>query len=76
MRHHDLDALSLLFGLLFTVVGLVLLGGDPAHGSVSFAWAGPGAAIAVALLVVLAVRPRHSTPGDEEPDREPVAHEA
>ena len=55
MKRHDTDALSLLFGALFTVVGLVLLSGDPSRGSVSFAWAGPVAAIAVGLLVILAM---------------------
>lgn len=58
MDRHALDPLSLLFGLLFSVVGLVLLTGDPARGSISLAWAGPAAAIGVGLLVVLAARPR------------------
>ncbi len=67
MRRHDLDPWSLAFGLLFTVVGLALLGGDPARGSVSLAWTGPAAAIGVGLLVVLAARPRRKAPADEEP---------
>ena len=58
MDRHELDPLSLLFGLMFANIGLVLLTGDPARGSISLAWAGPAAAIGVGLLVVLAVRPR------------------
>jgi hypothetical protein len=57
MRRHDIDALSLVFGLLFTVVGLLLLSGDPAGGTVLLPWAGPGVVIGVGLLVVLAARP-------------------
>ena len=65
MKRHRPDALSLLFGGVFTVVGLVLVGGYPARGSVSLAWAGPAAAIAVAVLVVLSVRrPEKATPDD------------
>lgn len=61
MRRHDLDPLSLAFGLLFATVGLVLLGGDPARDSVSLAWAGPAVAIGLGLLVVIAARPRRDT---------------
>ena len=72
MKRHDTDALSLLFGALFAVVGLVLLGGDSSRGSVSLAWAGPVAAIAVGLLVVLAVgRPRERAQADETLDSTP-----
>ena len=58
MRHHDLDAVSLIFGLLFTAVGLALLSGDPARGTMSLSWAGPVVAIGVGLLVVLAALSR------------------
>lgn len=71
MDRHELDLLSLLFGLMFAVVGLVLLTGDPARGSVSMAWAGPAAAIGLGLVVVLAVRPRreeHPAEGTVEGD--------
>jgi hypothetical protein len=67
MRRHDVDPFSLFFGLLFTVVGLVLLTGDPARGSVSLAWAGPAVAIGLGLLVVLAARPQRDKPVDQEP---------
>ena len=58
MRHHNLDAVSLIFGLLFTAVGLALLSGDPARGTMSLSWAGPVVAIGVGLLVVLAALSR------------------
>lgn len=64
MRRHDFDGLSLAFGLVFTAVGLLLLGGDPAHGAISLPWAGPIVAIGVGLLVILAARPRR----DQAPD--------
>lgn len=65
---HDLDPISLLFGLAFAVVGLVLLGGDSTRGTISLAWAGPAVAIGVALLMVLAVRPRHAEHPEVETD--------
>lgn len=70
MRRHHLDLLSLLFGLLFAGVGLVLLGGSPARGSVSLAWVGPVVAIGLGVLVVVAARPRADTPPDEEASAE------
>jgi hypothetical protein len=56
MQRHDPDAIALLFGAAFTIAGLLLLGGDPSRGSVSLAWVAPVAAIAVAVIIVLAVR--------------------
>lgn len=71
VNRHGLDPISLLFGLAFAVVGLVLLGGDPTRGTVSLAWAGPAAAIGIAVLMVLAVRPRHpEDPEDATDDAE------
>lgn len=67
MRHQDLDALSLVLGLLFTAVGLALLSGDPARGTMSLAWAGPVVAIGVGILVVLAARPRREEAIDHQP---------
>ncbi len=71
MDRHELDPLSLIFGLLFVPIGLVLLTGDPVRGSMSLAWAGPVVAIGIGLLVVLAVRPRrdgsaHEAPAEDE----------
>lgn len=65
MERHDVDPLSLIFGLLFTIVGLMLLTGDPTRGTVGLGWAGPALAIGLGLLVVLAVRPRRAEPDDE-----------
>jgi hypothetical protein len=70
VRRHHLDLLSLLFGLLFAGVGLVLLGGSPARGSVSLAWVGPVVAIGLGILVVVAARARADTPPDEEASAE------
>ncbi len=70
MRRHDFDGLSLAFGLVFTAVGLVLLSGDPVHGTTSFAWAGPIVAIGVGLLVILAARPRRDKVPDPRLDGE------
>ncbi len=71
MDRHELDPLSLIFGLLFVPIGLVLLTGDPVRGSMSLAWAGPVVAIGIGLLVVLAVRPlragsAHEAPAEDE----------
>ncbi len=62
MQRHDVDLISLTFGLLFTVAGLVLLSGDPARGTVWLGWAGPAVAIGLGVLVLMAVRPRRATP--------------
>jgi hypothetical protein len=58
MRRHDFDALSFLFGLAFAGFGLVLLGGEAIHDGLALAWVGPVVAIAGAVLIVLAARPR------------------
>ena len=58
MRRHDFDALSFVFGLAFAGVGLVLLGGWATRGGLAFPWTGPAVAIGIAILIVIAVRPR------------------
>jgi len=67
MRRHDFDPLSLVFGLVFAAVGLALLGGDPARGSLALPWAGPAVGVAIAALVVLSLRPPRVEPGADEP---------
>ncbi len=62
MKRHDPDAVSLLFGLLFATLGLLLLGGDPQHGSISLGWVGPLLAIGIGALVLVAVRPPSQPP--------------
>ena len=58
MRRHDFDALSFLFGLLFAGAGLVLLGGSAIREGLALPWAGPLVAIGLAILVLMAARPR------------------
>ena len=58
MRRHDFDALSFIFGLLFAVAGLALLGGSAVRDGVSIPWAGPVVAIGLAALIAFAARPR------------------
>jgi hypothetical protein len=65
MDRHDIDPTSLVFGLLFIGVGLMLLNGDAAAGTVWLGWTGPAVAIGLGLLIVLAVRPRRSSKGGE-----------
>jgi hypothetical protein len=73
MRRHDFDALSFVFGLAFAGVGLVLLGGGAIPGGLALAWAGPVVAIGLAILIVIAARPRaESTAADADVD-EPSA---
>jgi hypothetical protein len=65
MRRHDFDGLSFAFGLLFAVVGVLLIGGVTLRESLFVAWAGPAFLIALAVVIVLAARPR-SNGGDDE----------
>lgn len=62
MQRHDVDLVSLTFGLLFTVAGLMLLTDDPTRGTVWLGWAGPAVAIGLGVLVLVAVRPRTAPP--------------
>ncbi len=64
MQRHDVDLVSLTFGLLFTVAGLVLLSGDPTRGTVWLGWAGPAVAIGLGVLVLVAVWPRRTEAAD------------
>jgi hypothetical protein len=73
MRRHEFDALSFVFGLAFAGVGLVLLAGEAIPGGLALAWAGPVVAIGLAVLIVIAARPRaESTAADADVD-EPTA---
>jgi hypothetical protein len=66
MQRHDFDALSFLFGLVFAGAGLVLLGGGAIRGGLALPWAGPAVAVGVAILIVLAVRPRANAPARDD----------
>ncbi len=74
MRRHEFDGLSFVFGLAFAGVGLVLLGGGgPIPGSLALAWTGPVVAIGLAVLIVIAARPRaEGTAVDEALGDEPT----
>lgn len=67
MRHHGFDALSFVFGLLFTGVGLVLLGGRAVDAGLALPWAGPLIAIGLGVGIVLAVRPRKDPVASDAP---------
>ncbi len=58
MRRHGFDALSFLLGLLFAGAGLVLLGGGATHDGLGASWVGPLIAVGLAVVIVIAARPR------------------
>jgi len=63
MSRHPADPVSLVFGLLFAAIGLVLLsGGD---GALSLAWVGPLTAVALGALLILAARSTRTAPDDQ-----------
>ena len=66
MHRHDVDPLSLLFGLAFAAAGLVLLGGGAVQADLGFRWAGPLIAIGLAVVIVIAARPRGGADGEPE----------
>jgi hypothetical protein len=68
MPRHDFDALSFLFGLLFTLVGLVLVGGGAISEGLALPWAGPLVAVGLAILMVIAARPRPGQPASDDDD--------
>ncbi len=68
MTRHPADVLSLVCGLLFAAVGLVLLSGG--GGALSLAWVGPLVAIALGALLVLAARSAHHLSEGHSPEAE------
>jgi hypothetical protein len=59
MERHRLDVLSLAFGLLFAVAGLLLVGGRPAAIDVlPLPWIGPLFAVGFGVLLIVAARPQ------------------
>lgn len=74
MRRHAFDALSFVFGLAFAGAGLVLLGGGAIRDGLTLPWTGPAVAIGVAILIVIATRPRaDSVAAGDAPGDEPTA---
>ena len=74
MQRHRLDALSLVFGLLFMAAGLLLLSGGPALGhNLPMEWVGPLVAIGLGAILFLAARPERKKPDPgDDPDMEPA----
>jgi cytochrome c-type biogenesis protein CcmH/NrfF len=66
MDRHNVDPTSLVFGLLFVIVGQMLLIGDPDIGTVWLGWTGPAVALGLGIVIVLAVRPRRSSAAAED----------
>jgi len=68
MTRHSADLLSLLFGLLFAAVGLVLLSGG--SGALSLAWVGPLVAVGLGTVMVLAARSVRTSDAEQTPERD------
>jgi cytochrome c-type biogenesis protein CcmH/NrfF len=74
MQRHRLDALSLVFGLLFVAAGLLLLSGGPTLGhNLPMEWVGPLVAIGLGAVLFLAARPQREKPNEGAMDAEPEA---
>jgi hypothetical protein len=69
MERHRLDALSLVFGLLFVAAGLLLLSGGPALGhNLPMEWVGPLVAIGLGAVLFFAARPERDKPDPDAGD--------
>jgi hypothetical protein len=67
MQRHSLDALSLIFGLLFVAAGLLLLSGGPALSqNLPMEWVGPLVAIGLGAIILLAARPERTRPDEDD----------
>jgi hypothetical protein len=67
MQRHSLDALSLVFGLLFVAAGLLLLSGGPALSQkLPMEWVGPLVAIGLGTIILLAARPERKKPDEDD----------
>jgi hypothetical protein len=69
MERHDLDPISLVFGLAFTVLGLLFFAGPVAPGVL--AWAFPLMAIGLAVGIFVTAR-RQSARVDTTTDPSPI----
>lgn len=68
MTRHDFDGVSFSFGVLFLLIGLLVLSGGA--DALPMEWAGPFVAVLVGLVILFAARPRRApedtaTPADE-----------
>ena len=59
VHHHELDPISLAFGVIFTLLGAVFLFGDIDAANVSMAWAWAALFGAVGLLLLAVGIRRH-----------------
>ena len=66
MTRHPADFLSLVFGLLFTGIGLVLLSGG--FETLSLEWVGPLAVVALGGILILGGRSARTDSGDQSPE--------
>lgn len=63
MDQHQFDPLSFVFGALFVLAGLLLVGGGTT--GLPMQWAGPMVAVLLGLVILFAARPRR--PAAEDP---------
>ncbi len=68
MFRHSTDVVSLAFGLLFAVIGVVLA--VERLEAVSLAWVAPVTAIVLGVVLVVAARPTRASVEDESPEAE------
>ena len=66
MSRHPADPVSLVFGMLFAAIGLVLLTGGVR--ALSLAWVGPLTAVALGALLILAARSARTVLDDQPPE--------
>ena len=67
MEQHRVDALSLVFGLIFAAAGLLLLGGGPTLvDRLPMAWVGPIVAIGLGVILLLAARPERAAAAEDD----------
>jgi hypothetical protein len=71
MERHRVDALSLVFGLIFAAAGLLLLGGGPTLvDRLPMAWVGPIVAIGLGVILLLAARPEREAASEDDTEPE------
>jgi len=63
MNPHRFDPISFVFGAIFVLAGLLLLGGGT--NGLPMEWAGPLVAVLLGLVILFAARPR--PPRSEDP---------
>ena len=64
MDRHRFDPISFVFGAIFVLAGLLVLGGGT--NGLPMEWAGPLVAVLLGLVILFAARPRPSPSEDPE----------